>query len=108
MGADHLQAFFSHRVQSLRQWEMTMWMCLGQSCPDCPFSEELGDTEINTWVCGVPSSIVMMAGLPSSCSLGVQPLSKKAHSWSFLSVSSRYAHGVVYRFTLLPFLLFLF
>jgi hypothetical protein len=30
-----------------------MWMYSGPSCPDRPFSEELGDTEINTWVHGV-------------------------------------------------------
>jgi hypothetical protein len=28
-----------------------MWVDLGPSCPDCPFSEELGDTKVNTWVC---------------------------------------------------------
>jgi hypothetical protein len=30
-----------------------MWMYLGSSCPDRPFSAELGDTEINTRVRGV-------------------------------------------------------
>jgi hypothetical protein len=37
---DLLWTFFSHRVQPLYQWEMTMWMCPGTSCPDHPFSEE--------------------------------------------------------------------
>jgi hypothetical protein len=53
MGADLLQSFFSHRVQPLRQWEMTMWIYPGPSCPDSPFSEKLGGMEINTWVPGV-------------------------------------------------------
>jgi hypothetical protein len=30
-----------------------MWMYPGPSCPDCPFSAELNDMEINTWVRGV-------------------------------------------------------
>jgi hypothetical protein len=30
-----------------------MWMYPGSSCPDCPFSEELGNMEINTWIRGV-------------------------------------------------------
>jgi hypothetical protein len=30
-----------------------MWMYPGSSCPDRPFSTELGDTEINTQVRGV-------------------------------------------------------
>jgi hypothetical protein len=29
---------------------MTMWMYLGPSCPDHPFSVELGDTENNTQI----------------------------------------------------------
>jgi hypothetical protein len=41
MGADLLQTFFSHWVQSLRQREMTMWMYPGRSCPNHPFSVEL-------------------------------------------------------------------
>jgi hypothetical protein len=32
---------------------MTMTMYPGSSCPDNPFSEELGDTEVNTWARGV-------------------------------------------------------
>jgi hypothetical protein len=48
MGEDLLQTFFSHRVPLLHQRQMTMWMYLGLSCPDRSFSEELGDTEINT------------------------------------------------------------
>jgi hypothetical protein len=52
MGADLLRTFFSHWIQPLYQQEMTMWMYLGPSCPDRPFSE-LGDTEINTRIHGV-------------------------------------------------------
>jgi hypothetical protein len=48
MGADLLRTFFSCRVRSLRQWETTMWRYPGPSCPDRPFSKELGDMEINT------------------------------------------------------------
>jgi hypothetical protein len=51
-GADLMWTFVSHLVQPLRQREMTMWMYLGSSCPDRPFSVELGDTEINTWIRG--------------------------------------------------------
>jgi hypothetical protein len=29
-----------------------MWMYLGPSCPDHPFSVELDDVEINTWIQG--------------------------------------------------------
>jgi hypothetical protein len=50
MGVNLLWTFFSRRVQPLHQWVTTMWMYLGPSCPDCPFSEELGDAEINTWI----------------------------------------------------------
>jgi hypothetical protein len=32
-----------------------MWMYLGPCCPDLPFSTELDDTEINTWIQGVPA-----------------------------------------------------
>jgi hypothetical protein len=32
---------------------MTMQMCPGPSCPDCPFSTELGDRKINTRIRGV-------------------------------------------------------
>jgi hypothetical protein len=38
----------------------------------------------------------------------MEPSSKKAHPWSFLLVSSRYAYGVGHWFTSLPLLLFLF
>jgi hypothetical protein len=50
----------------------------------------------------------VMAWLSSSGSEGVEPPSKKAHPWSFLSVSPRYAHGITCRLIPLPFLLFLF
>jgi hypothetical protein len=48
-----VRTFFIRRVQLLRQWEMTMWMYMGPSCPEHPFSEELGDTEFNIRVHGV-------------------------------------------------------
>jgi hypothetical protein len=44
---------FSRQVQLLHQRDMTMSMYPGPSCPDNPFSEELGDTEVNTQVRGV-------------------------------------------------------
>jgi hypothetical protein len=47
---DLLQTFVSHRIQPLHQREMTMWMYLGPCCHDHPFSTELGDTDINTWI----------------------------------------------------------
>jgi hypothetical protein len=50
MGAVFLWTFFSHQVQPLCQWVMTMWMYLGSSCPDRPFSLELGNVEINTQI----------------------------------------------------------
>jgi hypothetical protein len=37
----------------------------------------------------------MMAGPSSSSTSVAEPSSKKARPWSFLSVSSRYAHGVL-------------
>jgi hypothetical protein len=50
----------------------------------------------------------MMVG-PSSLGFGgAEPPSKKARLWSFLSVSSQYAHGVVHWFIPLSLLLFLF
>jgi hypothetical protein len=55
MGAELLRTFFSHRVQPLPRQEVTMWMNLGPSCLDHPFSAELGDTEINTRIQGVLS-----------------------------------------------------
>jgi hypothetical protein len=52
-GVELLQTFFSNRVQLLYHQEVTMWMYPGPSCPDRPFSVELGDTEINTRIQGV-------------------------------------------------------
>jgi hypothetical protein len=43
-----LWTFFSCRVQSLHQRVTTMWLYLGPSYPDRPFSEELDDVESNT------------------------------------------------------------
>jgi hypothetical protein len=48
IGADLLRIFFSRRVQLPCQRKMTMWLYLSLSCPDHPFSNELGDTKINT------------------------------------------------------------
>jgi hypothetical protein len=42
-----LQIFFNRRIQSLRQRATKMWLYLGLNCPDCSFSEDLGDAEIN-------------------------------------------------------------
>jgi hypothetical protein len=50
VGAKLLQTFFSGRVQSLHQREVTTWMYPGPCYPDRPFSVELGDMEINTWI----------------------------------------------------------
>jgi hypothetical protein len=47
---DLLWTFFSRQVQLLHQQEMTMSMYPGPSCPHNTFSEELGDTEVNTRV----------------------------------------------------------
>jgi hypothetical protein len=50
MDTDLLRTFFSRRVQLLHQREMTMWMYLGPSCPDRPFSVDLADTDIHMQV----------------------------------------------------------
>jgi hypothetical protein len=47
MGAALLQTFLSCWAQPINERGMTMWMYPGPSCPDHPFSAELGDTEIN-------------------------------------------------------------
>jgi hypothetical protein len=45
-----------------------MWMYMGSSCPDCPFSNELGDDEINTQIHRVlapgPIQILGLVPLP--------------------------------------------
>jgi hypothetical protein len=51
--------------------------------------------------------VAMMAGPSSSGTGGAEPSPRKARPWSFLSVSSWYAHGVVHWFMSLPLLLFL-
>jgi hypothetical protein len=43
-----LQISFSHRIQSLRQRVIKMWLYSRKSCSDCSFSEELSDVNINT------------------------------------------------------------
>jgi hypothetical protein len=55
MGTDLMRTFFSRWVQPLRQDEKTMWMYHGPSCPNRPFSNELGDMEINNRIRGVLS-----------------------------------------------------
>jgi hypothetical protein len=52
-GEDLLRTFVSHHIQPLCQREMSMWMYLVPSCPDHPFSIELGDLEINTQIRGI-------------------------------------------------------
>jgi uncharacterized membrane protein len=53
-------------------------------------------------------AMAVMVGLSSLGSGGAEPLSKKTCPWSFMLVSSQYAHGVVLWFTPFPFLLLLF
>jgi hypothetical protein len=48
----------------------------------------------------------MMVGPSSLVSGGAEPPSKKVRPWSFLSMSSRYVHGVVHQFVLLSLLSF--
>jgi hypothetical protein len=50
MGVNLLQTFFSHQIQPLHQWAVTLWMYPGPSCPSHPFSVELGDMKINTQI----------------------------------------------------------
>jgi hypothetical protein len=65
-GMDLLWTLFSHWVQPIHHREMTMWMYAGTGCPDRPFSKELGDTKINTQICGV---LTLGADLDLSSSL---------------------------------------
>jgi hypothetical protein len=53
MSADLLWTFVRRRIQPLHQRGMNMWMYPMPSYLDCPFSAELDDTEINTWIQGV-------------------------------------------------------
>jgi hypothetical protein len=69
MGTALHQTFFSHRVQPLRQRGMTMWVYLGPSCPDRPFSVELGDMEVNTRIQGV-----LAHGVDQNLGSGLIPL----------------------------------
>jgi hypothetical protein len=66
---------FNHRVQLLRQRVMTILMYLGSSCPNRPFSEELGNAEINTHVHRVLAHGVVLNPLASPT-----PLSKGVDS----------------------------
>jgi hypothetical protein len=43
-----LRTFLSCRIQPLRQRATKMWLYPGSSCPDCSFSQESGDAEMNT------------------------------------------------------------
>jgi hypothetical protein len=45
MGVNLLRTFFTRWIQLLRQRVITRWMYPGPSCPDHPFSEELGKAE---------------------------------------------------------------
>jgi hypothetical protein len=72
MGVEILRTSFSHRIQLLRQREVTSWMLLGPSYPDSPFSMELGDTEINTQILGV-----LALGADLSLGSGPVPLSER-------------------------------
>jgi hypothetical protein len=65
MGVD----FFNRCVQPLRQREITIWMYPGPSCPDRPFSIELNDMEINTWIRGV-----LTHGADQNFGFGLVPL----------------------------------
>jgi hypothetical protein len=47
-GMEILRTFFNLGVQPLRRREVNMWMHMGPSCSDCPFSAELGNMGINT------------------------------------------------------------
>jgi hypothetical protein len=69
MSMDLLQTFFSHRVQPLHQQVTTMWMYSGTSCPNHPFSEELGDMEINSRI-----HRVFAPGADSNSGVGPAPL----------------------------------
>jgi hypothetical protein len=42
-----MRIFFSRWIQPIHQWVAQMWLYLGPSCPYRPFSEELGEVEIN-------------------------------------------------------------
>jgi hypothetical protein len=48
-----VQTFVRCHIQPLHQWEMTMWMYPGPSCPNRPFNVELYVTEISTQIQGV-------------------------------------------------------
>jgi hypothetical protein len=48
MSVNLLRTFFSHQVQLLCQQASTMWMYPGPSCLGRPFSDKLGEAEINT------------------------------------------------------------
>jgi hypothetical protein len=50
MSVNLLRTFFSHRVQLLCQQASTMWMYSRPSCLGRPFSDMLGEMEINTWI----------------------------------------------------------
>jgi hypothetical protein len=56
MDVEILWTFFSRGAQPLRRREVNTRMHLGPSCPDCPFSTDLGNTGINTRIRGVLAS----------------------------------------------------
>jgi hypothetical protein len=69
-----------------------MWMYPGPSCPDCPFSEELDNAEINTRIHKVPAH-----GANLNPGFGPTPLEgrgrlqqgefARTHSWLFSQIS---------------------
>jgi hypothetical protein len=52
-GVEILRTFFSRGVQPLRRREVNVRMHLEPSCPNYPFSVELGNIGINTQIRGV-------------------------------------------------------
>jgi hypothetical protein len=49
-GMEILRIFFSRRVQSLCRRQVNAQMHMGPIFLDCPFSMELGNMGINTWI----------------------------------------------------------
>jgi hypothetical protein len=88
IGADLLWTVFNHQVQSLCQREMTMWMYPRPSCPDHPFSEDLGDIEINTqihWVLAHGAVLNLGAGpVPLSEGVGIPWVSPLGPTFRYL------------------------
>jgi hypothetical protein len=88
-GVEILWTFFSHGVQPLHQREVNVWMHPGPSCPNCPFSAELGNTGINTRIRGVLDSRV-----DPNFGSGPVPLRERVNSLrvSVLGLAFSYLH----------------